>query len=511
MYRYILFDLDGTLSDPKVGICTSFQYALSKMGIDEPDIDKLEPVIGPPLKDSFVDLYHLNDEEAEQAKAYYRERYSDVGKFENEIYPGIPELLRDLKKKDRVVVLASSKLTSYCEEILEHFGILEYFDYVVGSVLDGSRDKKEDIIKEAIDQMFEGGEPDYDEIVMIGDRKYDIEAALNVGITSIGVTYGYGSREELEEAGAGKIVNTVEGLRSLLLIPMGFSKPTPAIDLTGEGENPRKANSPEDLKAMSKDISRKSFANTWGFAGPALIYGLGSYAFSSGLVLLAGLFYKNKAEYTPTLTAILFGLGHLIACLFVLRDFRSVAKHIKDRTVEEPNIKFAIPAFFAQLVLAVGMGSFYKLAFVTNETTTETQVPPFAICLIAFGIMVPVASNLVFSGICYHRAGKFMKGTIPMLFTIILCSFMERSTGTGLALALMMGISIFIADKMGKYIYSLGSFVISAFVMTAVQYSKTTNAIYDDPMAVFRFVGVAGVIMILVNVFDKKERALNSK
>ena len=138
-------------------------------------------------------------------------------------------------------------------------------------------------------------------------------------------------------------------------------------------------------------------------------------------------------------------------------------------------------------------------------------VPPFVISLIVFGIMVPAASNFVFSGICYHRASKFMKGTIPMLFTIILCSFMERSTGTGLGLALLMGISIFIADKMGKYIYSLASFVISAFVMTAVQYSKTTDAIYDDSMAVLRFVGVAGIIMILVNVFDKKEKAKNAE
>ncbi len=513
MYRYILFDLDGTLSDPKVGICTSFQYALSKLGIDEPDIDKLEPVIGPPLKESFANMYNLGEEEIQQGITYYRERYSDVGKFENEIYPGIPELLRDLKKKDRVVAVSSSKPTVYVEEILEHFGIREYFDYVVGALLDGTRDKKEDIINETIRQMFDGAEPDYDEIVMVGDRKYDIEAAINVGISNIGVTYGYGSREELEEAGATKIVNTVEGLRSLLLIPMGFSKPAPAIDLTGEGENPRKAKSPEELKAMSKDISRKSFANTWGFVGPALMYWLGSSAFFYGLVFLTGLFFKNKAEYPEVLTVILFGLGHLIACLFVMKDFKSVAKHIKENAVTEPDFKFAIPAFFAELILAVAFGSFHKISALMQESAEEpAYVPPFVISLIVFGIMVPVASNFVFSGICYHRASKFMKGTIPMLFTIIICSFvMGKISGTGLGLALLMGISIFIADKMGKYIYSLASFVISAFVMTAVQYSKTTNAIYDDSMAVLRFVGVAGVIMILVNVFDKKERELESK
>ena len=178
----------------------------------------------------------------------------------------------------------------------------------------------------------------------------------------------------------------------------------------------------------------------------------------------------------------------------------------------EPNFKFAIPAFFAELILAVALGSFHKISALMQESAEEpAYVPPFVISLIVFGIMVPAASNFVFSGICYHRASKFMKGTVPMLFTIILCSFMERSTGTGFSLALMMGISIYIADKMGKYIYSLGTFIVSALVMAAVQFSTTTDAIYDDSMAILRFVGVAGVILILVNVFDKKEKAKNAE
>ena len=372
MYRYILFDLDGTLSDPKVGICTSFQYALSKLGIDEPDIDKLEPVIGPPLKESFANMYNLGEEEIQQGITYYRERYSDVGKFENEIYPGIPELLRDLKKKDRVVAVSSSKPTVYVEEILEHFGIREYFDYVVGALLDGTRDKKEDIINETIRQMFDGAEPDYDEIVMVGDRKYDIEAAINVGISNIGVTYGYGSREELEEAGATKIVNTVEGLRSLLLIPMGFSAPSPA-SVNRDKETSSKAKTPEDLKAMSKDISRKSFANTWGFAGPALMYWLGSSAFFYGLRFLTEFLFIDKGEYPASLFVVIYGLAHMIACLFVLKDFKSVARHIKEKVSHEPNIKFSVPAFFAELVLAVGFGGFYKQAAATQETIEKVS------------------------------------------------------------------------------------------------------------------------------------------
>lgn len=214
MYQYILFDLDGTLTDPKIGITSCVQYALHKLGIEEPDLDELEPFIGPPLTDSFREFYGFDDETVQQAVIYYRERFSTVGLFENDIYPGIAQMLERLKQAGRRLAVASSKPTVFVKQILEHFEILSYFDVVVGSELDGTRVKKEEVVEEALRQLLCDGNGH--DIVMVGDRKFDIEGAKAYGIDSIGVAYGYAACGELEEAGADVIVDTVEELEKAL-------------------------------------------------------------------------------------------------------------------------------------------------------------------------------------------------------------------------------------------------------------------------------------------------------
>ncbi len=214
MYQYILFDLDGTLTDPKIGITSCVQYALHKLGIEEPDLDELEPFIGPPLTDSFREFYGFDDETVQQAVIYYRERFSTVGLFENDIYPGIAQMLERLKQAGRRLAVASSKPTVFVKQILEHFEILSYFDVVVGSELDGTRAKKEEVVEEALRQLLCDGNGH--DIVMVGDRKFDVEGAKAYGIDSIGVAYGYAACGELEEAGADVIVDTVEELEKAL-------------------------------------------------------------------------------------------------------------------------------------------------------------------------------------------------------------------------------------------------------------------------------------------------------
>ncbi len=216
MKEYLLFDLDGTLTDPKLGITTCVQYALRSFGIEEPDLDKLEPFIGPPLKDSFMQFYGMDEEQAEAAVAKYRERFQDIGLFENEIYVGIREMLRTLKKKGMHLAVASSKPTVFVERILEHFKIHKYFEVVVGSELDGRRVNKDEVVQEALSQLFAGGLVERDKVYMIGDRKFDVEGARAQGVESIGVSYGYGSIEELKEAKADYIVRTVGELENLL-------------------------------------------------------------------------------------------------------------------------------------------------------------------------------------------------------------------------------------------------------------------------------------------------------
>ena len=214
MFGYVLFDLDGTLTDPKEGICKSVQYALHRLGIEEPDIDKLEPFIGPPLKDSFTSFYGFDDEKALKAVSFYRERFSEVGLYENKLYPGIDNLLKTIKEKGMKTAIASSKPTVFVLKILKYFKIDKYFDVVIGSELDGSRSDKSEVVKEALLSLYYGtdhadkGINDFgadaqeykSKTVMVGDRKFDIKGAKDMGVFAAGVSYGYGSREELKKA-----------------------------------------------------------------------------------------------------------------------------------------------------------------------------------------------------------------------------------------------------------------------------------------------------------------------
>lgn len=221
MFKYILFDLDGTLTDPKIGITCSVQYALRALGIEEPSLDKLEPFIGPPLADSFREFYDLNEQQIVMAIAKYRERFAQQGIYENEIYPGISEMLAELKRKGKILAVASSKPTPFVERILDYFDIRKYFDFVIGSNMDGTCSRKEEVIEETLRQMVPvemTPAAKKDAVVMVGDRKFDIEGANVHGITSVGVSFGYGSEAELEQAGADFTVNSVESLSVVLML-----------------------------------------------------------------------------------------------------------------------------------------------------------------------------------------------------------------------------------------------------------------------------------------------------
>lgn len=214
MYNTILFDLDGTVTEPGLGITNSVMYALKKYGISVADRSELYKFIGPPLHESFEVFYGMDREQAMQAVAYYREYYADKGLYENTLYTGMKELLQSLKEKGKTILLATSKPTVYAGQILEHFDLLSYFDLVAGSNLDGSRTKKDEVIEYAI---AEYGITDRSDLIMVGDRKHDIEGAKKCGLKSIGVLYGYGDREELTTAGADYIAETVEDIGKFVL------------------------------------------------------------------------------------------------------------------------------------------------------------------------------------------------------------------------------------------------------------------------------------------------------
>ena len=216
MYNYILFDLDGTLTDPKEGITKCVQYALAACGIDEPDLDNLLSFIGPPLVDEFMRVYGFSKEKAEFALAKYRERFPAKGLYENKIYPGAAQMLAALKQSGRKIALATSKPQPYAEKILEHFKIKDYFDVIVGATFDSKRNDKADVVAEVLKQ-FGITDADKASVIMVGDRKHDVLGASKNGIKTVGLRLGYAEPGELEEAGAIYIADDIADLENYLL------------------------------------------------------------------------------------------------------------------------------------------------------------------------------------------------------------------------------------------------------------------------------------------------------
>ena len=215
MKKYIFFDLDGTLTDPRVGITTCFAYALRDFGIETPDLHTLDWCIGPPLTESFGQ-FGFDEAQITRAIAKYRERFADVGIFENEVYPGVPDALAHLCAQGRTLAVATSKPWTFAERIIEKFGLAPYISFVSGSELDGRRNTKAEVIAYAFEH-FGIGEAEKESCIMVGDRRHDIEGAKACGIASLGVRFGYALPGELEEAGADYIADDVKSMEAILL------------------------------------------------------------------------------------------------------------------------------------------------------------------------------------------------------------------------------------------------------------------------------------------------------
>ena len=206
----ILFDLDGTLTDSGPGIFNGVAYVVEQMGLPPHDRDFYRNFIGPPLLWSFQHFLGLSEEQARKALETYREYYDDRGIWENAPYPGIRELLADLRAAGKVLAVATSKPERAALRVLEGFGLMPYFCCVAGATPDESADRKAAAIRRCLEQS--GGQA-----VMVGDRAYDVRGAHENHIPAIGVLYGYGSRQEFEEAGADAIAEDMDALRQLLL------------------------------------------------------------------------------------------------------------------------------------------------------------------------------------------------------------------------------------------------------------------------------------------------------
>ena len=212
--KYILLDLDGTITNPAEGITKCFEYALNYFGIKVESRAELEQFIGPPLRKSFMDGFGFDEEKAELAVAKYRERFIPTGMFENVVYAGMEHALKTLKDAGKVLIVATSKPEHMAKKILAHFGLDVYFDDICGSNDDASRNEKDEVIRYALEKQ---GITDLSDVLMVGDRKFDVIGAAKCGLKCMGVLYGFGDRKELETAGAAYIAETVEDMARIIV------------------------------------------------------------------------------------------------------------------------------------------------------------------------------------------------------------------------------------------------------------------------------------------------------
>lgn len=212
-FKYIFFDLDGTLTNPAEGITNSVAHALKYYGISVSDKTQLYKFIGPPLAQSFSEFYGFSPDKAKEAVDKYREYFADTGIFENKVYDYIPEVLSKLKKAGFSLAMATSKPEVFAKRIADKFELTQYFDFIGGSLLDNSRTDKGEVIEYVLSSL----KADREKTIMVGDRSHDILGAKKCSVKSVGVLYGFGNREELEKAGADYIAETPTQLGNLLL------------------------------------------------------------------------------------------------------------------------------------------------------------------------------------------------------------------------------------------------------------------------------------------------------
>ncbi|MCM1465830.1 MAG: HAD hydrolase-like protein [Bacteroidales bacterium] len=399
--QYLLFDLDGTLMDPKVGITTCVQYALQSFGIEEPDIDKLEPFIGPPLRESFIKYYGFSREQAEEAVAKYREHFENTGIFENKVYEGIPKMLKNLKNKGMHLAVASSKPQVFVERILEHFHLKQYFEVVVGCELDGKREKKSEVVAEALNRLFQDKPVEKDLVYMIGDRNFDVEGAKSLHVECVGVTYGYGSMEELKAAKADYIVQSVEELEKFL------------------------------LRGTEEQEKVPLFTHIWNilyyflifflvrqiamYALNLIVVQMGTGAFGSVTDFL--FFNEGNGGLTGNATTIMSAIGFIAGGAAIF----STAKILIARKAEEMRLahltKEPVKNYFLAAVATVGatlgLNLLLELTGMVDKSRSYQSVVEdqysayFLVGIICYGVISPIAEELLFRGIFYNYMKRF--------------------------------------------------------------------------------------------------------
>lgn len=447
--KVILFDLDGTLTDSAPGITSCVQYALEKMGKPEEDKSKLCSFVGPPLKEQFMNYAGFSQEEAVKAVEYYRERYTETGMYENAVYPGIEELLAYLKGKGCVLAVASSKPEVFVRQILEHFHLTGYFQEIVGAGLDEKRTTKAEVIEEALKRLRMSS--CRQDVVMVGDRSYDILGAHECGIQCVGVAYGYGSMEELIKAGVTYVADTVEELE--ILAENDSEEPSveiSSIDVTELSREQEKQKKKEEKKkkrrketeAPEYPIHESVIRKFWRIIYPALIY-LGISVLVSVAATMAIMFIgmfvlgisnpQDLADISMQQVIAITGLSALVAipimALLMRRDERrrvSGAYEIHKAPEKKVTFKIILGTMFMGVGLCQVLNDLITLSGLNeifpHYAQMEAQVyegNSIWMVLLVVAVIAPVAEELVFRGLVMMRIRDYMGPVAGILLSAL--------------------------------------------------------------------------------------------
>ncbi len=483
MKEYLLFDLDGTLTDPKLGITTCVQYALQSFGIEEPDLDKLEPFIGPPLKDSFMEFYGFDEEKAEAAVEKYRERFKDVGLYENAIYDGIENMLYNLKVNGMHLAVASSKPTVFVERILEHFNIKQYFEVIVGSELDGRRVNKDEVVQEALSRLFKGKAIEKDKVYMIGDRKFDVEGAKAQGVESVGVSYGYGSLAELKEAQADYIVRSVPELEKFLYREFVDRKP------------------------------KGFFQVMWPFLYPLLLFVLVKQIAGNALLLLfenmgrsmtgpmaTALFVYNETTgeleaMSGNLSAIMNALTFVVAALVIWKQAIPQIERAKEDMylthLRPEQTKSYLFLVMTTMGLVFGLNILLELLGITTKAEgykyllADSYTASLGIGLLCTGIIVPIAEELLFRGIIFNILKRRNKLLMAILLSALFYGFYHMNYIQGVYAFVLGCLLAYAYEYFGTFLMPVLLHIISSVISYVITYTFLVQTpLYSWPICI---------------------------
>ncbi len=424
-YQYILFDLDGTLTDSKPGITKCVQFALESFGIREDNVDHLEKFIGPPLRQSFPEYYGFDDEQTAKAIKKYRERYNTKGVYENEIYPHMADFLKECKESGCKLAIASSKPQYLVEQVLEHFEIRRFFDVIIGALGDGVRDTKTEVMEEALRCFFPDtnrrrGKEDLRDmtkeafprtkVLMVGDRGFDIEGAKHFGIESLGVTYGYAPDGELKQAGADYLADSLEGMRRVIL---------------GSWQSEQQKKLPSIKKSMEILL-------------PLCFYWLLTQLVILIAGVIIGVLNGNSQTggqaawiraHSDQIAVWINGMAVVATYPFTFALFRQDRKTEMSAIVTRYNDKrmkkWSIPIFVWAGSVALGLNILLEKLAVMRHSASFAKVSSIqfsvsaTVGILIFGILTPIGEELIFRGILYNR----MKRYFSPLLSVVLSAF----------------------------------------------------------------------------------------